>query len=108
MIHPAQAVLDYPLAFGALGVAGWVRMGEAAKRPLLFLSLGLLLSGGLRLTAHFLSGVIFFKAFTPAGQSVYLYSLVYNLSYILPEVILTFLIMAGICRSAPQLIRRQG
>ena len=108
VIHPAQAVLDYPLAFGALGVAGWVRIGEATKKPLLFLSLCLLVSGGLRLTAHFLSGVIFFKAFTPAGQSVYLYSLVYNLSYVLPEVILTFLIMAGICRSAPQLIRRQG
>lgn len=108
VIHPVQALLDYPIAFGALGVVGWIRLAESAKKPFLFLALGLFLSGGLRLLAHFFSGVIFFKEFTPVGQSVYLYSLVYNLSYILPEVILTFLIMTGICRSAPQLLRRQA
>jgi len=108
VIHPVQAILDYPLAFGALGVAGWIRLTESGKKPFLFLSLGLLLSGGLRLIAHFLSGIIFFKAYTPVGQSVYLYSLVYNLSYILPEVILTLIVMGGIYRSAPQLLRRQG
>lgn len=109
VIHPVQAVLDYPVAFAALGFAGLVALKDKAarKRQLTWMSLSVVLGGGLRLLAHFLSGVIFFKAYTPVGQSLYLYSFLYNLSYILPEVILTIVVMGFIYWAAPQLLRRQ-
>ncbi|MBA4602400.1 energy-coupled thiamine transporter ThiT [Thermoactinomyces mirandus] len=109
VIHPVQAVLDYPVAFAALGFAGLAVLKEtvAKKRQLLRMSSGIILGGSLRFLAHYLSGIIFFKAYTPVGQSLYVYSFIYNLSYILPEVILTVIVTGLIYWSAPQLLRRR-
>ncbi|MGA8942047.1 MAG: energy-coupled thiamine transporter ThiT [Thermoactinomyces sp.] len=108
VVHPVQAVLDYPAAFAALGFAGLVSLKDrAGNRSLLWMSISVVLGGSLRFFAHFLSGVIFFKAYTPVGQSLYLYSFLYNMSYILPEVILTIVVMGFIYWSAPQLLQRR-
>jgi len=74
--YPAQIILDYPLAFGALGLAGAFQ-----KHPMAGVSMGIL---G-RFVCHFVSGVIFFGEFAWAGWNVYAYSAVYNLSYLVPE-----------------------
>ncbi len=109
VIHPVQAVLDYPVAFAVLGFAGLAVLKDKAtrKRQLTWMCLSVFLGGSLRFLAHFLSGIIFFKAYTPVGQSLYLYSFIYNLSYILPEVILTIVMMGFIYWSAPQLLMRR-
>ena len=49
--HPAQVLLDYPIAFGLLGLAGFFQ-----KRPFIGVTVGIF---G-RFFAHFLSGIIFF------------------------------------------------
>jgi thiamine transporter len=74
--YPAQIILDYPLAFGALGLAGAFQ-----KHPMTGVSVGIL---G-RFLCHFVSGVVFFGEFAWAGWNVYAYSAAYNLSYLVPE-----------------------
>jgi thiamine transporter len=41
------------------------------------------------MACHVLSGVIFFASYAPEGQNVWIYSLVYNASFMAPSVIIT-------------------
>lgn len=96
-VHPLQLLLDYPIALGALGCAGLLWEGGASWSRVRLL-LGILLGCSLRLLAHFVSGVVFFAQFAPPGQALWLYSLVYNASYLIPETILLILLMQLILR----------
>jgi thiamine transporter len=82
--HPVQVLLDYPLAFGALGLAGFFR-----KQPLVGVAIGI---GG-RFVCHFLSGIIFFASYTPSGMNPAVYSALYNASYLIPELIISELVI---------------
>ncbi|MGB9714361.1 MAG: energy-coupled thiamine transporter ThiT [Candidatus Bathyarchaeales archaeon] len=77
IVHPAQVILDYPLAFGALGLAGLFR-----NRPFVGVNVGI---WG-RFIAHFVSGIIFFANYAPEGMHPAVYSAIYNGSYLLPEL----------------------
>jgi thiamine transporter len=82
--HPLQALLDYPLAFGALAAAGFVSVTGWRT-----LALAVGLAGGARLVFHFLSGLIFFAEYAPEWEAPWLYSLTYNVLYLVPEAVLT-------------------
>jgi len=82
--HPAQVLLDYPIAFGMLGLAGFFQ-----KRPFLGANIGII---G-RFLAHFLSGIIFFASYAPEGMHPAIYSAVYNGSYLLPELAISIYIV---------------
>ena len=77
---PGGMILDYPLAFGALGLAGIFR-----KTPLI----GVVVSLATRFLSHFISGVVFFGMYAPEGMSPIVYSAVYNGSYMLPEMVIS-------------------
>ncbi len=77
---PVGMFLDYPLAFGALGLAGIFK-----KIPLV----GVAASMVARFLSHFLSGVVFFGMYAPEGMSPVVYSAVYNGSYMLPELVIS-------------------
>jgi thiamine transporter len=77
--NPASLLLDYPIAFGALGLAGFVQ-----KQPFVGTCLGI--TG--RLISHIISGYIFFGMYAPPGMNPLLYSVVYNMAYILPELVI--------------------
>lgn len=79
VVHPIQALLDYPMAFAVLGAAGAVPL----RRPLW---VGMAVGGALRFLCHLASGVIFFASFAPKGSNVLLYSAVYNGSFLLPAL----------------------
>lgn len=93
-VHPVQVVLDYGVAFAACGIAGFGRSmvagaldaGQWTKASWLTAVWGMIGSLG-RLAASYVSGVVFFAANAPKGQPVWLYSLVYNLSYLAPSAI---------------------
>ncbi|MBU5484257.1 energy-coupled thiamine transporter ThiT [Clostridium sp. MSJ-11] len=69
IVHWAQVFLDFPLAFGAIGLAGLFRNNLVLSS----------LAGGLgRMFFHFLSGVIFFGSYAPAGMHPAIYSLSVN------------------------------
>lgn len=96
-VHPLQLLLDYPVALGALGCAGLLWEGGAPWSRTRLL-LGIVLGCSLRLLAHFVSGVVFFAQFAPEGQPLWLYSLAYNASYLIPETIVLILLMQLILR----------
>jgi thiamine transporter len=84
VVHPLQLLLDYPIAFGALGLAGAFK-----KYPLVGVGVGIL---G-RFVSHFVSGVVFFSMFAPPGMSPFLYSAIYNGSFLIGEFVVTTVIM---------------
>jgi thiamine transporter len=78
--NPFGMLLDYPLAFGVLGLAGLFK-----KMP----PVGVAVSLTARFLSHFLSGVIFFWMYAPEGMSPLVYSAIYNGSYMLPELVIS-------------------
>ena len=75
-------LLDYPIAFGMLGLAGCFR-GSKAKMTVSFV-----LGCFGRFMASFLSGFIFYGQYAPEGVNPVWYSLTYNGSYMLVECII--------------------
>jgi len=84
IFHPAQVLLDYPIAFGMLGLAGFFQ-----KRPFLGVNVGII---G-RFLAHFFSGIIFFADYAPEGMHPAIYSAVYNGGYLLVELVISIYVM---------------
>ena len=99
VFHPIQVIVDYPLAFGLLGFAGSVIERPGKDRVLrIRIACGIVLGNVLRLAAHFISGWVFFAEYAPEGQPVWLYSLSYNATYVIPETIACILLVQFIMR----------
>jgi len=98
VVHPVQFLLDYPVAYSLVGLAGlssplWRRRmaaGASDSSRWLVLVGAMFLGVGGRFAAHWLSGVVFFGVYAPEGQPVWLYSLIYQSTYLLPSFALTF------------------
>lgn len=88
VIHPIQLLLDYPIAFGFLGLAG---VFTKSKYGILF---GYILGVLGRYVCHVLAGAIFFGMYAPEGMNTFVYSFGYNALYIVPEAIITILILS--------------
>jgi thiamine transporter len=94
-VHYAQLALDYVVAFGALGLAGlfspaWNRAvaeGRTARGVWTAAIPGIALGAIARWAAHVVSGVLFFAEYAPEGQPVLLYSIGYNVTYMLPSAV---------------------
>jgi len=76
IVHPLQALLDYPVASAALGLAGFFR-----NKKYLGITAGVIAN----MFSSVLSGVFFFSSYAPKGMNVWLYSVVYNGSAVIPE-----------------------
>ena len=85
---PIQLIIDYPLAFGALGLSGFF----SEKKYGLFKGYILGVLG--RYVFAFISGVVFFGHYAPEGTPAALYSLTYNATYIVPEAIATLVVIS--------------
>lgn len=106
-VHPAQVLLDYILAFTALGTAGLFAAGKAKRLattnaltrlkmvPFWRIILAVLLSCALRCACHVLAGVIFFAEYA-GEQNVWIYSIAYNGSFIAVEAAITCALLVGI------------
>lgn len=101
VVHPAQFLLDYPLAFGALGLAGlfaaswrkWRATGRTGYAVLVAVLPAVLVASLGRYVFHVTSGYVFFSSFAPADQPALLYSLAYN-SFVLVSGALAFAVAA--------------
>ncbi|WP_127836582.1 energy-coupled thiamine transporter ThiT [Clostridium prolinivorans] len=89
IMHPIQVLFDYPLAFSALGIAGYFKDKNKIQTIL-----GVILALFIRFLFHFISGIIFYGSYAEPGQSAAAYSFWYNLSYIGPEGILCIIVLA--------------
>ena len=88
-LHPVQVLFDYPLTFMAIGIVGYFRNYNIKG-----ILAGIVLAMFTRFICHFISGVVFFGSYAPEGTSVYLYSLLYNGSYMGVETIISCIVIA--------------
>lgn len=89
IIHPAQFLLDYPIAFSFVAFAGAFKNLNALKFPQVKFLLGAIVTGTLRFTAHLLSGVFAFSAnaLNEGFDNFWLYSATYN-SFVFVDIAL--------------------
>ncbi|MCI5873420.1 MAG: energy-coupled thiamine transporter ThiT [Clostridiales bacterium] len=83
-----QMLLDYPLAFGALGLAGFFHKKKYG------LQIGYLVGVVGRFIFATISGVVFFAAYAPEGMNPLVYSMGYQASYLVPEAVVTLIIIS--------------
>ena len=83
-VHPVELLLDYPLAFAMLGLAAVARRFPDNWGMIPGIVLGTL---G-RFLCAFIAGIVFFGMYAPEGQSVLVYSAVYNGFYLIPEALI--------------------
>ena len=109
--HPVQLFLDYIAAFAVLGFSGLFASGVresalAKKRGALtaYVIGGVFIGSVLRYAAHTVSGAVFFGSYAPKGTPVWIYSLVYNATYMIPSFILSAIVLILLFMTAPRLL----
>jgi len=102
--HWASIILDYQLAFGLLGLAGFFALPKATRLeerqilrrlggihwPMVIVAVVTGMLG--RTISHVISGIVFYASYA-GDQNPLIYSLVYNLSYMVPEAVITLIIL---------------
>ncbi|MBI2251344.1 MAG: energy-coupled thiamine transporter ThiT [Armatimonadetes bacterium] len=88
-LHPFQFLLDYPVAYASLSLASFFNIYT-----------GIFLAFLGRFLCHFSSGIFFFAQFSKAPNP-WIYVIVYNVSYLVPEIVLVYIL-------APWLIKKIG
>ena len=84
IVHPLQVLFDYPLPYMALAIA-------AAVPGRIYLGAALAFTA--RFLCHYISGVVYFGSYAPPDTSPYLYSLVFNATYLVPEAVICLLLL---------------
>jgi thiamine transporter len=82
VVHPVQAILDYPLSYGILGFSGIWRKHLIG---------GTILSGVACFFCYVISGVVFFSSYAPEGTNALVYSVIYN-SFFFPQLVINTIV----------------
>jgi len=86
LYYSLVVLLDYLIAFSVLCLAGPIYRALRSTLSVRFrLLAAALFCFSLRFICHFLSGIIIWAAYAPPDQPLWLYSLLYNGSYMLGE-----------------------
>ncbi len=101
LFHPLSILLDYVLAFALVGLAGLFK--NDAKGIILGSITGVL---G-RFLSSYISGVTIFASYAPQGQSPWLYSLIYQVTYLVPELIISAAVLLLLRNKTPGLFERK-
>jgi len=83
-INPIQVLLDYPLAFAVLGLAGFFQ-----TKPVVGATVGI--AG--RFVMHFIAGAVYWAPIYAPNLDPISYSAAYNGSYLLPELVISGFIL---------------
>lgn len=87
VLHPFQLLLDYPLAFGMLGLSGFFFKAKGG------LYIGYIVAVLGRFVMHVISGYFFFAQYAPEGMNPMWYSITYNAGYIFTEAVITIVLL---------------
>ncbi|KXT78515.1 Substrate-specific component ThiT of thiamin ECF transporter [Streptococcus sp. DD13] len=105
-----QVALDYGLAYAGIGFGGLFSrkflQDPTAFSASIWITAAGFLGGSMRLLGSFLSGMIFYADYAPAGTPVWIYSFSYNFTYVLPSTILTIIALRLLYQARPQFFRR--
>jgi thiamine transporter len=91
IVTPQQVFLEYPLAFGIIGLTGMFH-----KKTVSFAIAGAGISVFIRFLVHYFVGVyVWYNVYTfPAGYGQYVWPAVYNGSFLLVEFIISAVLLA--------------
>lgn len=89
-------LLDYLVAFTVVGLAALFAK-PFYKSRLVGYCVGAVAVCLIRFVSSFLSGVVLWGSYAPEGMNVWVYSLIYNSSYMLPNAILTGIFAVIVC-----------
>ncbi len=93
LIHPAQFLLDYPVAFAAIGLTGLFNGNKKLQNyPQISFIAGGIIASIARFLSHVLSGVFAFAVYAGDGN-VWAYSLGYN-SFVFIDIAITLVVGA--------------
>lgn len=90
-------LLDYLLAFTLLGSAELFRK-LCGKYRVAGYAVGTVAAGLIRYLCSFLSGILIWGSYAPEGTPVWIYSLTYNGSYMIPNTIIAAVVIVLLCR----------
>ena len=85
--HPMSILLDYVLAFGIIGISGLF------KKNLSGIILGTSAGVAGRFISSLISGAVLFGSYAPEGQNPWIYSFIYQATYLIPELIICLVIL---------------
>ena len=79
ILHPAQFLLDYPLAFGCIGLSAiFTQEGIKGKKGILLFACGSILAVTLRYLSHVISGIFAFSMYAAEGYGAVAWGFLYN------------------------------
>ena len=110
VLHPAQVLLDYILPYALVGLGGLFKplFERSENKKLMWLSVACIIGGFLKFLSHYFAGVIFwgdaaYFAWNLNYMNPWLYSLVYNIAYMGPCIILTMVALVLVYKRAPNI-----
>ena len=86
-IHYLSILLDYIVGYGIIGICGYF------KDTTIGLFSGSLLAMVLRWCSTVVSGAVVFASYAPEGQNPWIYSMIYNASYMIPNAIINIAVL---------------
>lgn len=99
-IHYLSIILDYLVAYGAIGVCGYF------KDNITGLVSGSIVAIALRWFASVTSGAVVFASYAPQGQNPWIYSMIYNASYMVPDGILNIIVLLFVYQGVKRGLKR--
>lgn len=92
MVGLVPFLLDYPIAFGMLGLAGLFSARFLRETSPKAGILGICVGTFMRFVCHTISGIVFYGSNAPAGKSVWLYAAEYNGSFLLVDTVIVIVV----------------
>lgn len=80
IVHPVQAILEYPAAYAAIGLAGLFKGKEIICS---------ILAGLAQFACYVVAGAVFFASYAPAGTNAWAYAAVYNGTFLFPKIVIS-------------------
>ena len=87
----AVVFLDYIIAFGCLGLAKKISALFKNSKYKYAIATAVVIS--IRYICHIISGILIWGVYSPNEQAVWLYSVTYNGSYMIPEIIISSVVV---------------
>lgn len=112
IIHPAQLLLDYIFPYALVGIAGIFKPlfdhSEKKSQRVVWLVVGTIVGGLLKLVSHYLAGIIFWSdptyfAWDLNSMNLYLYCFIYNAAFIGPSIAITAPLLAALYLTSPRI-----
>ena len=99
-IHYLSIILDYLVAYGVIGVCGYFKDNTTG------LISGSIVAIALRWFASVTSGAVVFASYAPQGQNPWIYSMIYNASYMVPDGILNIIVLLFVYQGVKRGLKR--